>query len=441
MIFEQKISKSAKRTRHRGFSLAPSFPLCASVPIFLVLLLLPLFVQAEVAPVAVRVPELKAWVGQRVAFFVELRAPGSFAGTAYFALPQLPGTMLMKIGNPVVSSQEIEGRSWFVQTHEFALFSQKTALLDVPAFSVHFASRTGFTGPAKDVQAQAPGWKVEIQRPPDSDSIGFLITAESLNITETWEPQPGPAQVGAMFKRTIVQRAPQMPGMALAAASFTAPDGIRVYPGDAETKDQLERGDFLGERRETITYLLQKPGTFSLPALTYVWWNPKTEALQSKTLPVVTFGVAPAPTGPTLGKTMAGRSLAWPWLLAVALAVGLGVWQGKHIAAWGIKFWKTLNPPDRVAGRKLTRACRRHDAPMAATAWTAWRNMQDPAFRPGPELRSAVLALQRHFFGPEPIGSWQGEELGRAFGKTLGAVKACPSRESVSVLPLLNPRR
>ena len=46
----------------------------------------------EVAPAVVRVPEATAWIGQRVPFFVELSARGSFAGTASFDLPQIPGT-------------------------------------------------------------------------------------------------------------------------------------------------------------------------------------------------------------------------------------------------------------------------------------------------------------------------------------------------------------
>jgi hypothetical protein len=395
--------------------------------------------RAEVAPVAVRVPEAKAWIGQRVPFFVELRAPGSFEGTAGFDLPQIPGTLLMKIGNPVVGSQEIEGASWFVQTHEFALFSQKPGPLDVPGFSARFTCREGFTGPTKDVQAEVPGWKAEIRRPPGTDRIGFLITTESLDLTETWVPSPGPAQAGAMFKRTIVQRAPQISGMALAPAPATAPDGIRVYLDDPETKDQLDRGDFLGERRETITYLLQKPGTLALPALTYVWWNPKTETLQSKTLPAVTFEVAPAPSKSASAKAGAGHR-EWPWLLAAALVVGFGTWQERRISGWGRQCWKALNPPDRVAARKLLRACRRHDALAAETAWIAWRNTQRAAFQPDPSLRSAVLGLQRHLFGPAPAANWQGTDLARAFGERLAAAKAHRLRESASALPLLNPK-
>jgi len=393
---------------------------------------------AEVDPVAVRLPQATAWIGQRVPFYVELRAPGSFEGTAGFDLPQLPGTLLMEIGNPVVSSQDFEGRSWFVKTHEFALFSQKPGLLDVPPFSVRFASREGFTGPAKDMQAQAPAWKVEIRRPPGSESIGFLITTESLDVTETWEPQPGPTKVGAVFKRTILQHAPHVSGMALARAPGAAPEGIRVYASRPEVNDKTERGEFLGERRDTITYLLQMPGTLTLPALTYVWWNPKKEVIERKRLPAVTFEVTPPAATEKAGQANAAR-FTWPWVFIAVLPFGLGAWQRRRLWSWTKQGWKVLNPPDRVAARKLFRACRRHDAAAAETAWTTWRYLQGASFPPGPELQSALLGLQRHLFGPTQNASWEGKTLARAFGDTLNAMKARKIHEPASALPLLNP--
>ena len=384
-----------------------------------------------------RPPEEKAWIGQRVPFFVELRARGSFSGTASFDLPQLPGTLLIKIGNPVVSSQDLEGESWFVQTHEFALFSQRPGVLDVPPIPVRFAHRDGFTGPATDVQAQSPGFTVEMQRPPGSEQIGFLITTESLDVTETWDPAPGPAEVGAVFKRTIIQRAPQLPGMALAPAPTTAPDGIRVYPGEAATNDKLERGDFLGERRETITYLMQKPGTLAVPGLNFVWWNPKTEALQSKTLPAVTFEIAPPPAA-AAAKEAAATHEVWLWLLAAAFVVALLMWQRRRLAEWGTHFWKTLNPPDRVAARKLLRACREHDPASAASAWVAWRNTQALSFQPPPELRATVLEMQRFLFGPATTQSWRGGDLAQAFTESVATTKSPLTHEPASALPYLN---
>ena len=430
---------SAVCSRSQRFSTFYKTNVLRSVSILpIVLFLWSSAVCAEVAPVTAFAPEAKAWVGQRLPFYIELRAPGLFAGTANFDLPQLPRTLLIKIGEPVVGSQQLEGETWFVQTHEFALFSQETGMLEVPAINVRFARREGFTGPAIDVQAQSPSLTVEVQRPPDSGKIGFLITTESFDVTETWEPTPGPANIGAIFKRTIVQRAQQLPGMALAPAPTISPEGIRPYSGSAETKDKLARGEFLGERRETITYLVQKPGTLELPAINYVWWNPKTETLQSKTLPAVSFEVAPPPA--TVTETpMAARGV-WPWLLGATLILGVSLWQRRHIATWGRRYWQKLNPPDRVAGRQLLRACRNHEAAAAQTAWVGWRNTQDAPFQPAPELDAAIIALQRHLFGPAPTASWKGNVLALAFHAHLATATTRTGGKSTSVLPLLNPQ-
>lgn len=390
---------------------------------------------AEVAHVTVRLPETKAWVGQRVSLYFDLRAPGSFSGTASFELPQIPGTLLMKIGNPVVSSETSDGKSWFVQTHEFALFSQKSGPLEMPDFPVRFEWQKNFTGPPVVVETRVPAVTVEIQRPPGSEGIGFLVTTEALDLTETWDPAPGPAQVGAMFKRTITQRAAGITGMALAPASTAAPDGIRLYPGIAATKDNLERGDFLGERSEALTYLIQRPGTLTLPALTYVWWNPETLTLDSKTLPAVIFEVAAPPAVPQHPGSTSPR--IWPWLLAATLIAG-AIWQRQRLAAWCRRIWKTMNPPDRVAARKLLRACRRNDAALASAAWTAWRGTRPTAFQPSPALQRAVLAMQRKQFGPASAADWQGDDLARSFRQDLAACSSHPAGD-VSALPPLNP--
>lgn len=397
-----------------------------------------LFAHAEVEPVVVRAPTSKAWIGQRLAFHVELRALGSFSGSPSFDLPQIPGTLVIKVGEAVVDSAQLEGETWFVQTHEFALFSQRPGELELPPFTVRFSRREGFTGPASEVRAQTESLTFEIQRPPGSEHIGFLITTESLEVNESWDPAPGPTEVGAMFKRTVTQRADQMLGIALAPVPTDASEGIRVYDGQAETKDNLSRGDFIGERSETVTYLIQGSGTLELPALTYTWWNPKTEVLESKTLPAVTLEVAAAPSPPSSASARSASD-TWPAWLAVAIVSACLVWQRRRLAGFARRGWQALNPPDRVAARHLMRACRRDDAASAESAWAAWLRTQRAGYRPGQELRGCVLDLQRSLFGREPGGAWQGAGLARAFRHELAAAKPHRPRDMAFALPSLNP--
>jgi hypothetical protein len=393
---------------------------------------------AAVQPATVKIPEHTVWVGQRLQFFVELRAPGSFVGTASFTLPQLPGIVAMKIGSPVVGSEDIDGESWFVQTHEFALFSQKSGMLAVPAFTVRFSHKEGFVGPSREVQADVPGWEVEMKRPPGSDQIGYLITTESLDISENWEPQPGPAQVGAMFKRTIVQQAPQIPGMALVPAPTAAPEGVRVYLGNPVTADRLERGNFLGKRQDTLTYLLREPGEITFPALTYVWWNPVSNTLQSKILPAVSFEVSQVP-GARASGTLPDLLALWPYLLALTTTICLGLWQKRCLAGWVWQRWKNLHNPERAAERNLLRACRQDDAHAAGAAWQSWRNYQEAAFKSDPELYVATLELQRQTYGHLPATAWKGNEFARIFKKHLARQQQIRLSTDRSGLPLLNP--
>ena len=309
--------------------------------------------------------------------------------------------------------------------------------MEIPAFPVHFSAREGFTGPATEVSAEAPAIALNIKRPPGSEDLAYLITTSSFEVSETWQPQPGSAEVGAVFKRTITQRAGQMTGMALAPAlaPAPAPAGIRLYPGKPEITDHSERGEFHGERRETLTYLIEEPGTLVLPALAYVWWDPQQQKLESKTLPAVTFEVPPPPPSPAAKASTRSRNLAVS-LAALAILAGL-VWQRQRLATWTQRVWRKLNPPDRVAARKLLHACRRNDARGAAAAWSSWQNTRPPALKPTPALETAVLGLQRQLFGPSTPATWQGADLATSFSDFL---KDPPAPTGISsALPPLNP--
>lgn len=393
---------------------------------------------ADVEAVAVRVPSPEGWVGQRMSVFVELRAAGSFADTASFDLPELPGTIVLKIGSPVVSTQELEGDSWFVQTHEFAVFSQKTGTVRVPEFPVRFRRRDDFVGPVQDVTANCPAFELQLKRPPNSDNIPFLITTNSLDVTETWDPQPGPVEFGAILKRTIVQTSEQIPGMALMPAPTAAADGIRVYTGDMSTQDSLQRGDFQGQRSETLTYLMQRSGEVELPEIVYVWWNPQTEQLESKVLPPQKIVVGPRPVTDSPAELRPPNP--WiaiaSWTLAITLTcvvvAGRSRWLQRLRAVW---LW--LNPPERVSARTLLRACHGNDAAAANRAWNQWRTLQTPGYVPSVSLADAVCDMQRALFGSTKPAEWSGRELMTAFQT---ATRRPPRGTShAHALPSLNP--
>ncbi|BCX49627.1 hypothetical protein HAHE_35350 [Haloferula helveola] len=390
-----------------------SKPLRVLKPLCAVALLLSDAAGAE-ASARLDVPNPEAWTGQRLPFFIELRADGTFSGAASFDIPQLPGTFVLRVGNPIIGSLTEGNTEYFTQRHEFAVFSQSDGELRLPPITVRFAHKKGYTGPDFEETLTTEPATLNIRRPPKSDSLGLLVTTESLSVEETWDPEPGPTSVGGVFKRTITQRATQLTGIALAPAPVAAPAGIRVYSGEPEVRDRTERGEFRGERRETITYLVQEPGLHTLPEIRYDWWNPKTETLESKTLPSISFTATAPPPPPTPSSPV--RYL--PWALA-GLVIVIGFAFRKRIAIAAIRLRDTVDPPHRRAARAFLSACRRGNAREAAELWPEARRALPDGER-NEDLSVAMNDLMRELYGQDTAGpSWDGRGLASAYQAAL----------------------
>ncbi|MEM9237090.1 MAG: hypothetical protein AAGB14_09950 [Verrucomicrobiota bacterium] len=378
------------------------------------------------------VPKPESWTGQRLPFFIELRAEGTFSGSASFDLPEIPETVVIRIGNPVLSSETKDDTEVFVQRHEFALFSQANGSLELPPITARFSHKKGYSGPDFDAVVNTGDAQLTINRPPDSEALSFLITAETLEIKETWNPEPGPVKTGTVFKRSITQSADQQSGIALMPAPLTAPEGVRVYPGSPSVSDETERGQFKGSREETITYLVQEPGLHTLPEIRYAWWNPVKEELESRTLPAITFSATAPPPPPE--KPSPARYL---WLVVAALLMTLAFTLRRQLQQAFQQILERINPPSRRQSRAFLKTCAQNDPEAARAAWSRLRSLH-PGLLPGPELAAALMTLEKRFYGASaPREAWSGQALATAWRKTLETTNLQP--ESPSALPTLNP--
>lgn len=186
-------------------------------------------------------------------------------------------------------------------------------------------------------------------------------------------------------------------------------------------------------------YVLEKPGRLSIPAIKYVWWSPEQEEYGSKTLPAVMFEVAAVPGPPSAGGAVRRRD-SWPvWLLAGLTLCSVAIWQRHRLVALFDRFRRRLHHPERVAARRLLRACRRDDAEAAAAAWLAWENTQPPGSRPSPRLRSTTAELYRLLYGYAGESTWTGRELETAFREHAARNRSSRRSRPVALAPL-NPR-
>jgi hypothetical protein len=169
--------------------------------------------------------------------------------------------------------------------------------------------------------------RIEAKMPPGAENFSTIISTTELSVREAWHPKPGPAKVGDAFTRKITFRAPNVMGMAFPPLSMENVAGLGVYPKEPVVRDYTQRGEFTGERTETITYVCEREGTSTLPGLVIQWWDLKNEKLRRVELQPVTFEVAPNPalTPEAEPAPLPSQSTGFPWwVLGVAVLVVIG---------------------------------------------------------------------------------------------------------------------
>ncbi|MDF3129735.1 hypothetical protein P0Y35_11060 [Kiritimatiellaeota bacterium B1221] len=240
-------------------------------------------------------PEGDFWTGERVDVVVELRAKGSFSGVPTFQLPELPGTQIVKMGRPVISSESSDEGELFVQRYQFAMFSQQSGDLQVPVVPVTFGVQAG--SELKQISGEVPAFSVQLKRPPGIPEERFVVSSPKYSLEQSWSSDEEEFEVGGVLTRSLIQTAENLSGMALPPLPQAAPEGVRVYPPKVSITDQSPRGTFSGQREEALRYRFETAGRIEIPAVTFQWWNPESEKLEQKIIPGRTVKVK----GPMLG--------------------------------------------------------------------------------------------------------------------------------------------
>jgi hypothetical protein len=211
-------------------------------------------------------------VGERVTIRVKLLTTTTFASAPVFELPTISGALLMQIEDrPVLGTEEIDGESYAVQQYELTLFIMRPGMAEVPSFTVRFESPPHLGEKPVEHRLITPALQVEARMPASAENLAGIIAAQELHVDQIWQPQPTNAHVGDAFTRTVTLIAPAVPGMIFPPLPLAKVDGLAVYTKPPVVQDQIERGDFTGKRIDTVTYICERPGQFTLPALVIPW--------------------------------------------------------------------------------------------------------------------------------------------------------------------------
>ena len=292
------------------------------------------------------IPE-EAWIGQRVILQIDVLAPDAWAKIPRFGNIELSGAYVLQPMDQGVRLQEtLDGTSYTGQRYEISIYPQRSGSFELEMEALEVEVRTlGGNAGSVTRKVALPAVKFDSRVPPGAEGIRGLISTTRLTARQEWEPEPADMQVGDAIKRTISLKAAGISGMAFEPLGQEPIEGLALYPAQPRVDDKVERGTIEGSRIETLTYVAERSGTYTLPAIILEWWDIERKSLERIELPGTSFKVVRGKQATAAGTA---GSLPVAWIIAVSLVflVLAALFLLRHVIA---NWWK-----NRLAVRKQT---------------------------------------------------------------------------------------
>jgi hypothetical protein len=248
-------------------------------------------------------PARQVVVGQQTRFFVEILTDTWFTSAPAYPELNLEGAIALmpeQFGSNF--TERIDGVTYAAQRRSYVLFPQRAGPLEIPSLKVRLAV-SGEGKPATPFSLRTPPLRLNVVLPVEMEGVDGVVTTPRLQVKEAWSRPLENLKVGDAIKRTIRTSADQALGMLLPDLEFIAPQGVAVYPDQAIQSDRINRGQYFGERVEHVTYILQRSGVFTLPAIELHWFDPVSGTLASHLLEPITLEVSEADAGLALSSS------------------------------------------------------------------------------------------------------------------------------------------
>lgn len=404
---------------------------------------------------------------------------------ATLSAPQADGALLRRVGGDRRFDVEANGGRYRVSERVYVVVAERAGPLTItgPTLSAAVPVRA-LQGAAADalierravIHRSAPDLMLDV-RPPPAAAASPWLPAESVSISEHWQPEPEQARAGEPLERRIVIEAAGVGTNAIPPPEMPAVPGLRVYPQPMDHRRQEIGDDLSLTTTLTQTIVPTLPGVLTLPEVSVPWWSLGMDAAREARLPARDLVVAESPGPPaveTAGveagerwrqrfRERAAADLWGPPGLVLGLLLGglatLVLWlRGRRrrsaAAEAGPAGTQASDMSAAAWVRRFRRACDKDDPVAARAALTGWAGVQrghgDSRRGLSAALHArgageAVLALVRELdasvYGRRSAaaGPWRGRALMRALLPLMARSRDTDTNAAAPELPPLFP--
>ncbi|WP_206484640.1 BatD family protein [Thalassotalea sp. G2M2-11] len=213
--------------------------------------------------------------------------------------PELEDANITQVGKDKESDTIINGRRYRVIERTYAISPQQSGqyTLKSPVFSGEImlpsSRRNSFLSFGETKPVSVIGEEIPIDiRPIPANYQGVWLPSELLSIHQEWQPSVEQFKVGEPITRIITLTAAGLSEEQLPEINMLMPDGLKVYPDQAELHTGMNSGRLVSQKVRNFAIVANKPGTYQLPEITIPWWNTVSNKIEYATIAAQTINVS-----------------------------------------------------------------------------------------------------------------------------------------------------
>lgn len=282
--------------------------------------------------------------GQRVELILETVTDTWFAGGTRISIPEVPGLVILQTEQFASNASERrDGKSWVIQRWTLDVFAQRAGDFTIDGVTLRVQINASDDGNVAG-EVTSPPQHFTATIPPSLAQVKQWVAAPEFSISQSFNHSLKGLAVGDAFEHEVKFEASDVLAMMLPDYEAAQQPGLAAYPSPPTLNNSSNRGQNLASRTQRTSYVVERPGSYLLPAHDYYWWNTQSGALELVSLPetrIEVSGAAVADESETTGLAISPRQ----WLLlgaGLALLLGAGLLARRLLRALPLQRWRQM---------------------------------------------------------------------------------------------------
>jgi len=261
------------------------------ITFLLLMLSAPTYAQPQVSARVFVQPEGQIYAGQQFTLYVEVKTDSWFLSAPDF--PEIAFENALAIRPEQLGTNFVDkvGQKTYAGLRQrFLVNAHKAGKLTIPAYTMSFSVSGEYQKPVP-VTVKTEPVSVSIVMPPGLSGIENIAVTPTFKITEHFNPPLSDLKTGDAFTRSITLEADDALGFTLPSIVFEEIEGLSIYTAEPRFDDDVVRGEAIGRRTDSASYILQKDGAFELPPVEVQWFDLTEGVLKDVSTAPVSFQV------------------------------------------------------------------------------------------------------------------------------------------------------